>query len=605
MIENSNSSNSLIALLINIFKHVKRRRRNQFFLLMGLALISSIAEVVSLGSVVPFIGVLTQPEKVFEYPIVSNAANLFGISSSDNLVLPLTMAFAIAALIAGSLRLILQWVSIRLANSTGADLSVEVYRRTLYQPYSVHVARSSSEIISGITQKVASATGVLVSLVTAITSTILFVAILATLLLIDPVVAFGAMFGFGLCYALIAWTTRNRLRRNSVCIAEEQTRVVKSLQEGLGAIRDVLLDGVQAIYSNSYSKAIHKLQRARGENLYITVAPRFAMESLGMVMIAVLAFVMSGRSGGVGAALPILGALALGAQRLLPLLQILYGNWANVSGNRAALVDVLNLLEQPLPDHINHPLPKPLLFNEIISFDNVCFRYKSETPWVLDGISLDIPKGARVGFIGSTGSGKSTALDLFMSLLEFSDGNLYVDKQPISSENRRAWQSTIAHVPQNIFLADASIAENIAFGISPDQIDMDRVRRAANQAQISEFIESGPEKYDAIVGERGVRLSGGQRQRIGIARALYKESTVLVLDEATSALDSVTEKAVMDAIGDLNRNLTILIIAHRLTTLKTCDLIVKLEHGKIVAKGTYESMIKDDSVVAKLEVKET
>ena len=220
------------------------------------------------------------------------------------------------------------------------------------------------------------------------------------------------------------------------------------------------------------------------------------------------------------------------------------------------------------------------------------FRYSSDGPWVLNGLDLTIAKGARIGFVGATGSGKSTTMDLLMGLLEPTDGQILVDSEPLSRNRVRAWQRAIAHVPQSIYLADATLAENIAFGVPSGAIDMERVRQAARQAQIADFIEGRPQGYDALVGERGVRLSGGQRQRIGIARALYKQATVLVLDEATSALDNVTEQSVMDAIEGLDRDLTILVIAHRLTTVKRCDGIVELQHGRVVAQGKYEQLLE-------------
>lgn len=590
-------SSSLKTLLIQLFQYVNQRRRYQFFSMLGLTLLSSVAEIVSLSAVLPFIGVLTQPERVFSFPLVAKFAQILGIQTAESLVLPLTGAFAVAALIAGGLRLLLLWFSIRLANAIGKDLSMEVYRRTLFQPYYVHVARNSSEIISGITQKVGNATSVLISLIAVVTSTALFVAILFTLLAINPMVAAVSLVSFGMAYGVIAWKTRHRLVQNSECIAKEQTQVVKALQEGLGAIRDVLLDGTQNVYCNIYHKAILQLQRANGENSYINQAPRYAMESLGMVLVAVLAFVLSHQPGGIGAALPILAALALGAQRLLPLLQQLYGNWSVVAGSHAALCDVLGLLHQPLPEDAEMPAPEPLMFQESIHFQNVSFRYDENGPWVLHDVNLIIKKGARVGFVGSTGSGKSTTLDLLMCLLEPTSGNILVDAQSVQGSLRRSWQRTIAHVPQNIYLTDASFAENIAFGVPPAQIDFDKVRHAARQAQIADFVESRPEGYHTMVGERGVRLSGGQRQRIGIARALYKQATVLVFDEATSALDSETEIAVMSAIENLNRDLTILIIAHRLSTLRHCDTIVELSCGKMVAQGPYERFVKSSSVV--------
>jgi ABC-type bacteriocin/lantibiotic exporter with double-glycine peptidase domain len=587
------TNQSITQLLHRLWGHISSRRRGQFALLLGLTALSSLAEVVSLGAVLPFIGILTQPEKVFASPLLAGVVQALGIKSGAELVLPLTIGFASAALVAGALRLLLLWVSIRLGSVIGSDLSIEVYRRTLYQPYSVHIARSSSEIISGITQKVGTAISVLISVVAVITSTSLFVAIMATLIIIDPVVAIFAAASFGSAYGAIAWLTRSRLVYNGQCIAHEQTQVVKTLQEGLGAIRDVSLDGTQNVYCDVYRKAILKLQRAGGENNFINQAPRYAMEALGMALIAAFVLALSHRPGGVAAALPILGMLALGAQRLLPLMQQLYGNWSVVAGSKAALADVMTLLDQPLPAQAGQPEPEPLKLRDAIRFDNVGFRYASNGPLVLDGINLTIPKGARVGFIGSTGSGKSTALDLLMGLLEPTQGQILVDGQPVSLQHQRAWQRSVAHVPQNIFLADSTIAENIAFGILPEQIDLERVRRAAQQARIAEFIESRPEAYSAVVGERGVRLSGGQRQRIGIARALYKQASVLIFDEATSALDNETEQAVMQAIEGLSEDLTILIIAHRLTTLKSCRVIVKLDCGKIVEQRTYAQITND------------
>lgn len=589
----SNIANSSIAvLLLRLWHHNSKRRQHQFVLLMGLTVVSAFAEVISLGAVLPFLGILTAPDRVFNYPFVADVARAWGVTSADRLVLPLTLAFATAALVAGALRMLLLAVSTRLAFASAADLSMEVYRRTLYQPYRVHLARNSSEVITGITNKVNGAVTVLIQFMTLISSMVLLVAITVALVAIDPVVAVVATIGFGLSYGLITWLSRNRLLRNSQRIAYEQIQVVKALQEGLGGIRDVLLDGAQPTYCEIYRQADQPLRRAQSNNAVITQSPRYAMEALGMVLIAALAYGLSRRGGGVASALPVLGALALGAQRLLPALQQGYSAWANIAGSQASLADALELLDQPLPAEMLQPAPAPLPFHSAIRFDAVRFRYTDDAPWVLDGLNLTIPKGGRVGFVGSTGSGKSTTLDLLMGLLAPTEGQLLVDGQTVDGHRLRAWQRTIAHVPQSVYLADTSLAENIAFGVPREKIDLDRVRLAARQAQIADFIEKRPEGYDAFVGERGIRLSGGQRQRIGIARALYKQASVLVFDEATSALDSSTEQSVMDAIEGLDRDLTILLIAHRLTTVRRCDTIVELGQGGVVAQGTYQQLLE-------------
>jgi ABC-type multidrug transport system fused ATPase/permease subunit len=568
---------------------------------MALTLLGTLAEVVSLGAVLPFLSILIVPEKVFNHPVLADMAPAWGVQSAEQLVLPLTVGFVVIALVAGTLRLLLLWANTKFAFASGADLSIEVYRRTLYQPYHVHLARNSSEVVSGIVNKVNGVVfWVMLPMLTLISSVVLLVAITLTLIFIDPFVALTAIAGFGASYGVITWLSRRRLHLNGQRITYEQTQVIKALQEGLGGIRDVLLDGTQPVYCDIYRRADRRLRQAYGSNIFIGGSPRFAMEALGMALIACLAYAMSQKAEGIASALPVLGALALGAQRLLPALQQSYGAWASIIGSYASLADTIVLLDQPLPEELLQPVPAPLPFEQSIRFDNVRFRYSGDGPWVLCGLDLKIAKGARVGIVGSTGSGKSTAIDVLMGLLTPTDGTLLVDGEPCVGSRVRAWQKTIAHVPQSIYLADTTLAENIAFGVPKDAIDMDRVRRAAQQAQIADFIESRPGGYQANVGERGIRLSGGQRQRIGIARALYKQAKVLVFDEATSALDNATELSVMDAIDGLDRDLTILLIAHRVTTLNRCDMIVELENGLVMGEGTYRQLLGEAQVTRAL-----
>jgi len=594
----------MLKTLKRLWSKLSARRRKQFALLSVLMLAGGVAEVVSLGAVIPFLAALASPEKVLSNPVVDSLISAFchlssalGLQffpttnhqslipttqspsspfSTATLLPVLASAFALAALSAGGIRLLLLWASTRLANAAGADLSLEVYRRTLYQPYSLHVSRNSSTIISSITTKIAYVILTLSSCLTIGTSSVIIISIVAALFYINPTVALIAALGLGLSYAIIAKVSKKKMFKNSTRVDQEQTKVVKALQEGLGGIRDVLLDGTQPAYCHIYQRADAPLRRAQASITFISQSPRFVMESIGMVLFAALALGMTHGPQGTLAALPVLGALALGAQRLLPALQQGYAAWSSIIGYQSSTREVLELLDQPLPPEASQPLLAALPFKKSIQFDSVKFRYTFETPWVLVNLSFNIPKGTRAGFVGKTGSGKSTCLDLLMGLLEPSSGRIMVDGTVLNQQNLRSWQRNIAHVPQAIYLADTSLAENIAFGIPIENIDMKRVKEAARQAHIADFIESSQKGYQALVGERGIRLSGGQRQRIGIARALYKQATVLVFDEATSALDHETEQAVMEAIEDLSADLTVLIIAHRLTTLKNCTQIIEL-----------------------------
>jgi ATP-binding cassette subfamily B protein len=554
-------------------------------------LLASFAEILSIGAVLPFLGVLTAPERIFELPLAQPIIHALKLTEPKQLLLPLTIVFGAAALIAGAMRLLLLWSSTRLSFATGADLSISIYRRTLYQPYAVHCARNSSEVINGISNKTNSAIYIITMLLTLVSSVAMLITILATLLSLDPLIALVAFGGFGLIYTVIIRITRKQLSIDSELMARESTQVIKSLQEGLGGIRDVLIDGSQATYCQIYSGADFPLRRAQGSSSFIGACPRYIMEALGMMLIAALAYSLAKQTDGLAKAIPILGALALGAQRLLPVLQQAYASWTGIQGHKVSLQDTLDLLDQPLPDYADQPVTQPLPFKYKISLQQLSFRYSLQMPYALKEINFTIAKGSRVGFIGTTGSGKSTLLDIIMGLLQPTDGTLKIDDQTITLANHRGWQAHIAHVPQAIFLADSTIEENIAFGVPKDQIDFIRVRKAAQQAQIANSIESWPKQYQTFVGERGVRLSGGQRQRIGIARALYKQADVIIFDEATSALDNETEQVIMQSIEDLSEDLTILIIAHRLSTLKNCTQIVEIDNGCVKRIGTYQEIV--------------
>ena len=584
----------MFSLLVRLWQHISKRRRTQFGLLLILIILASFSEIISIGAILPFLAVLTDPARIFQLPAAKPIIHLFGFTNASQLLFPITIGFGLTALIVGTMRLLLLWVNTRISFATGADLSISIYRRTLYQPYAVHVARNSSEIINGISSKASSITYALLGALNLISSLMILAAILITLVSFNPYIALSAFGGFGMIYGLIIRITSKTLLTNGQRIAKESTHVIKSLQEGLGGIRDVLIDGSQVAYCRIYRNADHPLRVAQGNNAFISSSPRFAMEALGMMLIAALAYVLARQPDGIAKAIPLLGALALGAQRLLPVLQQAYMAYAGIRGSQASFQDALELLDQPVPDYADQPPPKPLPFHNQINLKQISFRYTQQTPFVLKNLNLTITKGSRIGFIGVTGSGKSTLLDMIMGLLQPTEGTLQIDEAPITTGNNRAWQVHIAHVPQAIYLSDSTIEENIAFAVPINKIDRQRVKHAAQQAQIADIIETWPKKYKTYVGERGIRLSGGQRQRIGIARALYKQASVIIFDEATSALDNETEQAVMQSIEALGPDLTILIIAHRLTTLKNCTQIVELGEGGIKRIGTYNEIVSKE-----------
>ena len=552
---------------------------------------ASLSEIISLGAVIPFLGALIEPKKIFDLTVSQPLINLLDLKTPQQILLPITIIFALAAITSAVLRLSLVFAITRLSFAVGADLSLKIYRHALYQPYSAHISQNTSEILDGVSNKINIVIqGVLLPVLFLITSCVLVLAIVVTLIYIEPIVFSVFFLVFSSIYLLIFLSVRKKLFLNGILVSSGSSRIIKIIQEGLGGIRDVILDGVQEIYCEIYKKSDIPLRRAQGDNIFIGQSPKYLIEAAGILLITFLAYVLFVREGGASSALPILGMLALGAQRVLPVLQQAYVAWTQLQGNQATLRATLDLLEKPI-DFENIYLTKAdLLFYENIKLDNLSFKYSGNDCQILSNINLTINKGEVIGFIGQTGAGKSTLMDLLMGLLEPTSGSMTVDGKLISDENRQAWRQHVAHVPQSIYLSDATILENIAFGSPLEKIDYQRVVQCATQANLHFVIQGWSDQYMTKVGERGVRLSGGQRQRIGIARALYKNADILFLDEATSSLDSDTETIVMEEIHRLPKSLTILIVAHRLSTLKYCDRVIELSDGAINKIGTYDEV---------------
>lgn len=553
---------------------------------------SAVCEMMSIGMVIPFITAITSPELIFANTYMKPIIELFLIDSEIELTIFLTTLFCITSILAASIRLVTLWFQTRFCYSLGADLSTQLYKNSLYQPYTVHVARNSSEFISTIVNKTFQSTSfAILPLLNVLSSSLLLIGIVAMLLAVQPLVAISVFTLFGALYGAVILLTRSRLDMDSERISFEQDEVVKKLQEGFGSIRDILIGNTQEVYLHSYASSFKTLQDAWANVEIIRSTPRFVIEALGIVSIALLALYLSSLPEGLIGALPVLAAMAIGAQRLLPILQLIYASLSSLRAGFKSLVDILELLGEPSQEKIIKGNHKLIPFNNNVQLENLSFKYDSQSSLILRNVNIDISKGDMVGIIGTTGSGKSTLIDIIMGLLKPVDGSFLVDGKVIDENNRFGWQSLIAHVPQSIFLTDASITENIALGTPIEKIDFEHVMHVAQQAQIHEAIMSWNKQYDTVVGERGVRISGGQRQRIAIARALYKKASVIIFDEATSALDSKTESSVMDSITNLSKDLTIIIVAHRLSTLRDCSNIIELDGGKILRQGVYNDFI--------------
>jgi len=583
---------SIISNFLRVWKNLTRQRKINFFVVLILMILASFMDAVGISAVLPFIGVLASPSKVFEHEKAQYFIDLFNIDSANELVLPVTIIFIIIMFIGAFLRMSLLWTQTKFSYDIASDFSFNIYIRTLYQPYSLHISRNSSEIISGVTRK---ANDILAGLITPLMNicaySINVITIIITLFIIDSTIAIIIFLGFGMLYLVVTRFVKNRLSSNSEILNKESVTLIKVLQEGLGGIKDILLEGTQHLYGKVFKRSLYFLNESVAYSQIVANSPRILVEFLGISFITILAYNLSLNMNGFDSMLPSLAAFTFGSQRLLPALQNLYSNWVQIKASQSSVSNGLDLLEQPYPEHANKPNPAPILFKESIQLDNVTFQYAKEGLIALKELGLTLEKGKRYGFVGTTGCGKSTLLDIIMGLLKPTKGFLKIDNQIIDEENHRSWQMIIAHVPQAIYLSDTSLAENIAFGVEGDNIDMKRVKEAAEKAQIAETIEALPQKYKTFVGERGIRLSGGQRQRIGIARALYKKAQVIVFDEATSALDNETELAVMEGIENLADDLTILIVAHRVTTLKRCDKIFRMDKGEVIEEGVYEEMV--------------
>ncbi len=572
------------------------RRRGA--LVLCLVTLMAILEMVGIASVMPFLGVLGRPEVIETNAILNWAYTRLGFASIDAFV----MALGIGAfgLILGSaiFRTLVNFWMNRFVEMRRHSIGERLLETYLRQPYAFFLNRHSGDMAKNVLSEVDQFVGqFLRPAVMLVANSVLAVGIVGLLVAANPLLAVIVAIMFGAIYALIYLTIRRRLLR----IGQQQVRANRArfttAGECLSGIKDVKLLGREHAYVSRYRYPSLIFSKNAATSATLTQVPRFLVEAVAVGGIMLLSLVLIATGGGVrsdafGELLPVLGLYAFGALRLLPAAQSIYLGIAQTRAGTATLNTVYSdLCDRDRLEPMQAIPPEPLRPKQRIILDGVHYRYPNAPVDSLADITVSIPVGSSVGIVGTTGAGKTTLVDVLLGLLRPSAGAIVVDGQAVDDQQLRAWQRALGYVPQDIFLTDATITENIAFGVSAEQIDHAQVTRCAQMAQVHEFIlRELPEGYDTEVGERGVRLSGGQRQRLGIARALYHDPDVLVFDEATSALDTVTERAVMQAIDELHGAKTIVLIAHRLSTVARCDQIVLLDHGRIEAQGSFDDL---------------
>ena len=587
---------SIYQLLILILKKISNKRKIQLLILFLLILASSISEIISLTLIIPFLTIISNPAKLLEFEFFKNINNFANFDNINELIVPITFIFCLSSILSAFLRLGTFWVNGKLAATIGSDIGSEAYYQTLQQSYEKYINSNSSEIISALNIHIDNVISFINFILNILSSFFILIGLVITLITINTRVALLIGLFMGSFYIFISYATENRLKKNSRNITKKHNENTRIIQEGYGAFRDIILDKSQNIYLDNFKRSFYPYRNLRAQNNFLGVFPKFIIEAFGICIISIVALSLTSLNSNISNAFTILGVFALGAQKILPSIQNIYGSISGIRGGKTSVEIIISLLNEPTPNRVTKFRKNPYNFSRKIIFENTSYKYSEESSFVLKNICFEINKGEKVGIIGETGSGKSTTADLLMGLLKPTTGRILIDGKDLNNQSNKSflsrWQSSIGHVPQSIYLTDRTIAENIAFNQKKEEIDMNAVKLAAKKAQISEFIESMPNQYLSFIGERGIKLSGGQRQRIGIARALYKGASVLIFDEATSALDDITEKKLMNTLNNLSNYLTVIMIAHRLTTIKDCDKLIKLKNGKVFAVGKPNEVLK-------------
>lgn len=577
----------------------EERRRG--LVVIGMAIAMGFLETAGVASIMPFLAVVGNPGMIDRIGPLSWFYKTAGFTSTNAFLMVLGSIAGAMLVISSGFKILTNWAQLKFVSMRRHSLSHRLLRVFLGQPYTFFLNRNSADIAKGILSESNEVISqVLKPGVEMISNSIVAIVLISFLIYMNPLMACAVACALGGGYAATYASIRGLTLRQGRARAAANRARFKIVNEAFGGIKEIKLRGLERYYLDYFDEPSKVFARTQSSNAIISQVPKHVIEAIAFgIVIAITVYLLATR-GEMGYVLPVLGAYALAGYRLMPALQSVYTGVVTLRFGMGALESLVEDLENEssMPTQAGEELA-PLEFNHSIKLENVSFTYPgTERPALLD-LSLDIPVNTTVGFVGHTGAGKSTVVDIVLGLLQPTAGAIRIDGKELDGGNAAAWQRMVGYVPQAIYLSDDSVAANIAFGMPPDRIDWAAVERAARAAQLHDFIDQLPERYATPIGERGVRLSGGQRQRIGIARALYSDPRVLVLDEGTSALDNVTEAAVMEAVRALSRHKTIILIAHRLSTLQDCDQMYVLEGGRLKGQGTFEQLRQNNEIFQK------
>lgn len=568
--------------LLRLWRFLPKSRKLQLLNLLSLSILSSFAEILSIGLMLPFLTILIDPYSAIVY--LQKIEIFYQYNSVEVTILRLivTIFFVIAIIFSTLIRLLLLMVQSRVSFNIGSDISETLYLNSLYEPYINSLNRNSADIISTILSKTKSISSYAVlPVLQIIGSFISIVVIISTLGFIEPLATILVVFFLALLYGVAMFATKPSLVKFGRVVNKSHSRVMQSLQEGFSSIRDIILSGTQKIYWKTYVLANNDWKNATIKINIISGLPRIIIEGLCLILMTIFFYSYMKSSNEFITAIPLFGATILAIQRLIPLLQQFFGGFSLIRSGYPSLIDVVELLEKDYPGNkVATNITQNIFFKNSIELNEISFRYSKETPYVFKNINLTILHGQYIGIIGPSGCGKSTLVDLIMGLLAPTEGTMKVDGRVITQELMPSWQCNIAHVPQSVYITDASLISNIAFGVPEAEIDVKKAFEVVEMVGLMQVISGLEDGIKTSLGERGARLSGGQRQRIGLARALYKNAKVLVLDEATNALDSNAEKVILDLLEKIKGKTTIIRISHSFSSLESCDHIFEYVDSK-------------------------